>query len=294
MSTPEPPAPPPAHCKNCGAALTGRFCASCSQAADVHVPTTWELVHEFLEGLTHSDSRLWRTLTYLWFKPGKLTQEFIAGRRIAYLPPFRLYLILSIVFFLIASFAHTRLEVIRFDDPSAPRTPQRITSCDDVNFLTFAQHPGWNQRIKRACEAIVRDNGNNLQHLAIGTMPKAMFLFLPLIAFLHMLLYWRPRHRYAEHLLFFVHVHAFYFSVAIILISAGNAADAWPKLAGTAGVLATLLGWSLAIYTLLAMRRVFHRSWFNTLAKAVALFFVYMVVFGMTVGAVFVYAALQL
>jgi Protein of unknown function (DUF3667) len=307
MSTPEPSGPPPpresaaaipaipaTYCKNCGAALTGRFCASCSQAADVHVPTTWELVHEFLEGLTHSDSRLWRTLTYLWFKPGKLTQEFIAGRRIAYLPPFRLYLILSILFFLIASFAHTRLEVIHFDDPSAPRTPQRITSCDDVNFPAMAQHADWNQRIKRACEAIVRDNGNNLQHLAIGTMPKAMFLFLPLIAFLHMLLYWRPRHRYAEHLLFFVHVHAFYFSVAILLISADNAADAWPKLEGTAAVLTTLLGWSLAIYTLLAMRQVFHRSWFNTLTKGAALFFVYMVVFGMTVGAVFVYAALQL
>jgi hypothetical protein len=310
MSAPEPPAPaappiespatipeakPPAHCKNCGAVLSGRFCVSCSQAADVHVPTTRELIHEFMEGLTHSDSRLWRTLITLWFKPGRLTQEFIAGRRVAYLPPFRLYLIVSIAFFLLASFAHIRqIEVIRFDDPSAPRTPQRITSCDDVNFMTFAQHPGWNQRIRHACEAIVRDNGNNWEHLAIGTMPKAMFLFLPLIAFLHMLLYWRPRHRYAEHLLFFVHVHAFYFSVAIILICAGIAADAWPTLEGGASVLSTLLNWSLPIYTLLAMRRVFHRSWINTLSKGVALFFVYMIVFGLTVSAVFVYAALQL
>jgi hypothetical protein len=305
MSTPEPSMPQtlpieppsasaPAHCKNCGAVLMGRFCVSCSQAADVHVPTTLELIHELLEGLTHSDSRLWRTLTLLGFKPGKLTQEFIAGRRIAYLPPFRLYLILSIVFFLIASFAHTRLEVIHFDDPSAPRAPQRITSCDDVNLLTFAQHPGWNQRIQHACEAIVRDNGNNWQHLAIGSMPKAMFLFLPLIAFLHMLLYWRPRYRYAEHLLFFVHVHAFYFSVAIILVSTSNAAHTWPKLQGATNVLATLLGWTLPIYTLLAMRRVFQRSWPGTLFKAVVLFFVYMIVFGLTVAGVFVYAAFQL
>src|SRR5450755_4233942 len=93
----------PARCKNCDAALLGRFCVNCSQAANVHVPTTLELAHEFLEGLTHSDSRLWRTLTTLWFKPGKLTQEFVAGRRIAYLPPFRLYLVLSILFFLLTS-----------------------------------------------------------------------------------------------------------------------------------------------------------------------------------------------
>src|ERR1700733_4079513 len=96
-----------ARCKNCDAVLLGRYCVNCSQAADVHVPTTLQLVHELMEGLTHSDSRLWRTLNYLWFKPGKLTQEFIAGRRVAYLPPFRLYLVLSIILFLIASLSHT-------------------------------------------------------------------------------------------------------------------------------------------------------------------------------------------
>jgi hypothetical protein len=84
---------PPARCKNCNAVLLGRFCVNCSQAADVHMPSTVELLHEMLEGLTHSDSRLWRTLKLLWFKPGMLTREFVAGRRVAYLPPFRLYLI---------------------------------------------------------------------------------------------------------------------------------------------------------------------------------------------------------
>jgi hypothetical protein len=130
--------------------------------------------------------------------------------------------------------------------------------------------------------------------VAIGTMSKAMFIFLPLVAFLHMLLYWRPRHRYAEHLLFFVHVHAFFFSVAIVLIAAIEAAEAWPKLAGVSDIVQTVLGWTLPVYTLVAMRRVFKRSWTATAFKAIALFLVYMVVFGMTVGAVFVYSALQL
>src|ERR1700729_3581558 len=105
----------PARCKNCDAVLLGRFCVNCSQAANVHVPTTMELVHELLEGITHSDSRLWRTLTTLWFKPGKLTEEFVAGRRVAYLPPFRLYLIVSIVFFLIASFVNVNVAMLTFD-----------------------------------------------------------------------------------------------------------------------------------------------------------------------------------
>ena len=300
-------------CKNCDEVLLGRFCVNCSQAANVHVPSTLELMHELLEGLTHSDSRLWRTLTLLWFKPGKLTQEFIAGRRVAYLPPFRLYLILSIIFFLIASFIHAEGQVVHFDNGSksvtsspagtspaasgsadASPSANPVTSCNDVNFVTFSKRPEWNARFKHACLAIVRDNGDSLLHVAIGTMSKAMFIFLPLVAFLHMLLYWRPRHRYAEHLLFFVHLHAFYFSVAILMILASNAAQAWPKVAGVSDILETVLGWTLPVYTVIAMRRVFHRSWPGTLFKGVTLFFVYMIVFGLTVGGVFVYAALQL
>ena len=141
---------PPARCRNCDALLFGRFCANCGQAADVHVPSTGELLHELLEGVTHSDSRLWRTLNYLWFKPGKLTQEFIAGRRIAYLPPFRLYLVLSIAFFLIASFSHTSGEFIQFDHTAGFRAPG-VESCEDIHPEMFALHPDWNLRLHRRC-----------------------------------------------------------------------------------------------------------------------------------------------
>ena len=90
MTAPQPPEQtvkpvPAARCLNCGAVLTGRYCANCGQTADVHVPSTRELFHEVIEGITHSDSRLWNSLKLLWFKPGKLTQEFVAGRGAA--PP---------------------------------------------------------------------------------------------------------------------------------------------------------------------------------------------------------------
>ena len=279
--------------------LLGRFCANCSQAADVHVPTTRELLHELLEGITHSDSRLWRTLRTLWFKPGKLTQEFIAGRRVAYLPPFRLYLVLSIMFFLLMSFVRIN-NVVNFDDALKPARPaadasapaaQPIKNCADID---LPGHPAWSARIKHACEATVRDNGESWVHLVLGTLPKAMFIFLPLIAFLNMLLYWRPRYRYAEQLLFFVHLHAFYFSIAILMLLSNEAADSWPKLGGVAGFLSTILGWTLPVYTVMAMRRVFPRGWLGTAFKAVVLFFVYSIVAGLTVGGVFVYAAWQL
>jgi len=297
------PAPAPPRCKNCNALLLGRFCANCSQAADVHVPTTLELAHDLLEGLTHSDSRLWRTLTTLWFKPGKLTEEFVAGRRVAYLPPFRLYLILSITFFLMTSFLHVSGAAMKFDEALKPNAPPsaapssatpRITSCADVKIDIFSAYPKLNTRAQHVCEVLKRDNGESWLHVALGTMSKAMFIFLPLVAFLNMLMYWWPRYRYAEHLLFFVHLHAFYFSVAIVMLALNNAGEAWPQIDGVTGILETLLGWSLPVYTLTAMRRVFRRSWPGTLFKAFVLFFVYLAVMVLTVLGVFLYAAWQL
>jgi Protein of unknown function (DUF3667) len=280
-------------CKNCDAVLLGKFCVNCSQAADVHVPTTVELVHELLEGVLHTDSRLWRTLKYLCFRPGKLTQEFVAGRRLAYLPPFRLYLVVSVIFFLLASLSHPPREA-GHPQPASHATAMTAERCAAIHFEAFAQHPEINERIRHACAEVARDNGVSLMHGALGTISKAMFIFLPLVACLNMLLYWRPRYRYAEHVVFFVHLHAFYFSVAILGLAAINAPYAWPKLDGAADVLETVLGWVVSIYTVMAVRRVFAKSWAAALLKSFALSIVYMAVFAVTVAGAVVYAFLQL
>jgi hypothetical protein len=279
-----------AACLNCGAALTSRHCADCGQAADVHMPTTLELLHQALEGITHSDSRLWGTLLSLWFKPGKLTLEFIAGRRVRYLPPFRLYLVLSVIFFLLASISPMHVKFVSFDvprDASFTASPD----CSSLSVSLFGR--AWSSRIQRACAETARDGGAGLLHAGISAMPKAMFVFLPLIALLNMLLYWRPRHGYAEQLLFFLHVHAFFFSAMALAILAGDAADLGSAFRPLAW-LRVLLLWSLPIYAALAVKRVFGQSWARALAKSAALFAVYLVVLCITLTGVFVYAMLQL
>ena len=68
------------------------------------------VVGEWFEDLGSLDSRLWRTLSALLFRPGLLSAEFNAGRRAAYLPPFRLYLIVSFIMFLLLSIS-SELEI---------------------------------------------------------------------------------------------------------------------------------------------------------------------------------------
>ena len=65
-----------------------------------HVHTLSHFAAEAFESLTHADSRVWKTLGYLLARPGLLTREFLDGRRARYLPPFRLYIVISLVFFL--------------------------------------------------------------------------------------------------------------------------------------------------------------------------------------------------
>lgn len=101
-------------CLNCGAPLAATYCHRCGQRHDPHIHSLWHFMREVTENLTHADSRLWRTMWALLAKPGRLTSEFFAGRRARYLPPFRLYLVISVLFFLIAS-ALTGDDIVRID-----------------------------------------------------------------------------------------------------------------------------------------------------------------------------------
>jgi hypothetical protein len=86
-------------CANCDAPLAGQYCAVCGQRAGGRMITLWELLKEVSEVLTTLDSRLWRTLNFLLFRPGRLTDDYLKGRRARYAPPLRLFLGASIVFF---------------------------------------------------------------------------------------------------------------------------------------------------------------------------------------------------
>jgi len=98
------PAQPVETCLNCGTALTGQYCGSCGQRARSRLISIWELLQEAFGDLFELDSRLWRTLIPLAIRPGRLTRDYLQGRRARYMPPFRSYLVLSIVFFLVAFF----------------------------------------------------------------------------------------------------------------------------------------------------------------------------------------------
>lgn len=86
-------------CANCNEPLLGHYCYECGQHARESARSLGTLFHDAWHVLTHVDGRFWQTLRRLAFSPGFLTNEYFAERRARYIPPFRLYLILSLVFF---------------------------------------------------------------------------------------------------------------------------------------------------------------------------------------------------
>ncbi len=91
------------NCLNCGEVLTGQHCAHCGQRAKVRVLSLWGMTRDLLGDVLDWDSRIWRTLRPLAFSPGKLTQNYLRGRRASYTPPFRMYVLLSVAFFVVAT-----------------------------------------------------------------------------------------------------------------------------------------------------------------------------------------------
>jgi Protein of unknown function (DUF3667)/Domain of unknown function (DUF4286) len=103
------------NCLNCGEVLTGQHCAHCGQRATVRVLSLWGMTRDLLGDMLDWDARIWRTLRPLAFSPGRLTQEYLRGRRASYTPPFRMYVLLSVAFFLVATTGSDPGSALRFN-----------------------------------------------------------------------------------------------------------------------------------------------------------------------------------
>jgi hypothetical protein len=244
-----------------------------------------EFAGEALEGVTHADSRLWHTLWLLVAKPGFLTVEFLEGRRARYLPPFRLYLVLSVVLFLVvASLSHrtevvgvsvpqagmTSLKDIQIDRPKADETPERRAQriCEGSHFGIGPK--SWEPRFRAACYKVVLDDGQELLQNFLHNVPRALFFLLPLLALVMRLMYWRRY--YVEHLLFFIHNHAFTFLVFTVF-SLAMAVTSWKY---PVALYIVLVVFYPPFYTYKAMRRVYAQGKWVTRFKFIALSLAYL------------------
>ncbi len=352
------PGETPTACLNCGATLRGQYCGSCGQRARSRLISLWELISDAFGDLFELDSRLWRTVTPLLIRPGLLTADYLAGRRARYMPPFRMYLVLSLVFFVVAFFNPREELALLYapdggvteasdtgepgfvdglsdgiqgeggEDPPIPEDARdelaRIgldldelneqvaaaedsaenDEAEDEGGLTVSVNggdpeegcdlgdydvsnmPAWFQvrfsreRVEAACtRAFISEDGRQeFLRKMLDNVPLALFILLPLMALVQAFLYPLSRRYYVEHLLFFVHYHAFFFLILTLQVLWDRSVDAvgGPTWLAVLPIVAT--SFYIPVYLFKAMRRVYEQGWFLTLLKYLMLVIAY--VFG--------------
>ena len=326
-------------CLNCGSYMRGQYCAVCGQRAHSRLISLWELVRDAFGDLFELDSRLWQTLVPLLLRPGMLTHDYLQGRRARFMPPFRMYLVLSLLFFVVAFFdpredlsllfepapdteseaaqaeAEARKQeildelaedgiVIGDDLPEDIELEEGISfrfgdkgaadSSDcDVDQADVEDMPPWLQRrltperLQQICERTQIDGGRAFLDKLLDNVPAALIVLLPLMAFVLKALYPLSRRYYVEHLLFFVHFHAFFFlilSLQILLVRVSS----WLHIPEAIAILAVVAAsFYIPVYLYAAMRRVYGQRRLATFLKYILLVIAYIVGFTATMlGAV--------
>jgi Protein of unknown function (DUF3667) len=121
--------PPSPYCENCGAPMAGPFCAQCGQAAIDYRRSFRHIIVDVLDSFLNWDSKFFATIGWLIARPWHLTNQFLAGRRVRYVHPLRLYLLASILFFFVVNYWAKSLHV----DPSKLSTKDRAEIEADIS-----------------------------------------------------------------------------------------------------------------------------------------------------------------
>lgn len=299
-------------CPNCRYPDPGEFCPQCGQSQAQRRVTLREMTTDFLDEQFGVNRRLPRTLKSLLFKPGFLTNEFFNGRIRQYTGPLRLYLLSSLAFFALftwANFSPVKIERTAQNierDITADTALQRelrarkgrgrfvgirVDPTDTTNWLESAEVNLIYPPLTRAAERRLRElavfgevEGTRRLARAITTqMPKVVFAFLPIYAFLLWVFFRRQRKFYVEHFIFALHLHSFAF-LALLPVPLFDLAYWAPFVSSIGDVVSTIILLLVFIYIFLALRRVYGQGWFMTIAKYFFLWILYFVFF--TVGVV--------
>lgn len=274
-------------CDNCHTSLQGDFCHQCGQEKKSYIRNVSGVVTEFFGEFSNWDTRVWRTLVPLWFRPGFLSRRYVQGHRVPYVPPLRLYLFTSIIAFLLfAQLMPESVGTVNIPNDNAQLAADGITAeqAESISGLISGINDGVKKQGPTDNDLMfLSDDDKDIFYtkldaitanpkLAINKFfslaPQMMFGLLPIFALLLKLMYIRSERYYTEHLIVALHSHSFIlqFSVLYLALQA-LAAVSWPWLVPPIEWLATATLIWIPTYLLLCQKFYYQQSWGKTLLK---------------------------
>ena len=231
------------NCANCGKGLIGKYCYNCGQKkVDLKDRSVMAFLTHFVEEFFTFDTRFYRSVKFLLFKPGYLSHEYISGRFISYISPLKMYLFTSLISF----FIMINMDPDIYNGLMEPRDEENVLQSGissiindkDLDEVTFKEK--FNEKVS-----------SNI----------ALYLFFIIICFslLLKLLYITKHIYYVEHLIFTLH----FFTFVLICYTIASLAEPFSE---------EIFYFSFfilpCIYLLFAVKRVYHISWSWSLIPA--------------------------
>lgn len=221
-------------CQNCGYKDRGNFCSNCGQSfAELNRPLK-DILAE-VGDIVNLDSRIFRSIPPFLFKPGFLTREYLAGKRKKYMSPFRLYLLMSLLFFFLAQSTSKKIteagdnwlqvtadttDMVRDDSTAIEILKNDSIFKVDIDSTAINKSVRKAKRRKRLREGAIDALTNKTIFLQnfYRTISYVLFILMPVFALILKLLYVRRRVYYIEHLMFSINMHSFMLLVFSIMI----------------------------------------------------------------------------
>ena len=271
-------------CRNCGTPAPLNFCPACGQETTLHPPTLGEFLHEFVGHYVALEGSLWRTLGLLLCRPGRLTREYLDGRRRRYVLPLRLYLTASFLFFLVLKLVAGTITPgmkVLVDGRDMAVAEYRAEIASAAHAASGSARPASGARFEvlkandcggagqRACSRVEQSLNEALAHAQENPQealerarehfmhwaPYAIFVLLPAFAGLMQLAYRRRGMTYGEHVVFSLHLHAFWFLAALALLALPES-------------VAAVAQFAVVAYGVWAMRETYGGRWWPAMLRA--------------------------
>lgn len=294
------------NCTNCGAELQGPFCHQCGQEDKNYIRNVFRLITELFGEMGNWDGRFWRTLIPLFIRPGFLSKQYVTGKRIAYVPPLRLYIFISLIAFILFSSLGNGFQQLDsqlasqgqviFADETEGKAPAVVSEFqfNDVNlnfgFLSEADNETLNAKLQ-----FLREHPRVFMDRFFSLAPQLMLVMLPLFALVLKLLYAFSGRYYVEHLVLALHTHAFILLSLMVIMGVnsvmGLALPIW--MANIVSWVYTLLWWWIPIYLFLTQKRFYRQGWGMTTVKFTITSLLYFVVLALMLFATIILSVLR-
>ena len=212
-------------CQNCGRFVAERFCPHCGQENVETRQPFYHLFTHFFTDFIHYDSQFWRTIANL-YRPARLTQAYLSGKRKSYVPPVQLYIFISFLVFFIP-FVLPDMNKTQDEEKDENQNKKEfhikevqiktLNTTDTVameDWDKYLENKNWPKIIKENLKAVGSLDSKKFQEEFIHHSPKAIFLYMPFFAFWLLIFHSRKKWMYFDHGIYTLH----YFSFVLLTI----------------------------------------------------------------------------